>query len=283
MDIDELIARLIRLGEESPRGSATEVLLRYEGDMRIEGASLGRAQLPHGRSRRSPVVIIQASSAHRSPMRGTPGRREHPTGQDLHAGMVRTRLCRAIAKKLDEMEAATGERSRPLDHLLRVIEAEGTGRADAEVGQLRLFDDHAEGDFARALAICEATGAVVIHSGSGAVYYPPNDRITIPLRKRFYDPAAYFNVRFRMTALWAERRIGWEGTRAEGELISVLAAHLLAEAAGIPSVEIGSYRGHHEDWHLQIRSDAGFLDRVLRVAGEVANFILAMGDTGHKR
>ena len=283
MDINELIARLMRLGEESPRGSATEVLLRNEGDMGIEGASLGRAQLPHGRSRKFPVVIIQAGTAWRSPMRGTPGRRQDRTDQDLHAGMVRTRLCRAIAKKLDEMEAATGERSSPLEHLLRVIEVEGTGRVDADAGQLRLFDDHMEGDYARALAICEATGAVVIHSGSGAVYYPPDNKITIPLRKRFRDPAAYFNTRFRMTALWAERRMGWEENRAEGTLISVLAAYLLAEAAGIPVVDIGSYRGHHEDWHQQIRSDAGFLDRMLEQAHEVVNYILAMGDTGNKR
>jgi len=283
MDIDELIARLMRLGEGSPRGSATEVLLRNEGDMGIEGASLGRAQLPYGRSRRSPVVIIQASSAHRSPMRGTPGRREDRTDQDLHAGMIRTRLCRAIRKRLDAPGAATGEWSRPLEHLLSVIEAEGTGLADADGGQLKLFEDHQEVDYARALAICEATGAVVIHSGSQAAYYPPNDRITIPLRKRFYDPAAYFNVRFRMTALWAERRVGWEGTRAEGTLISVLAAHLLAEAADIPVVDIGCYRGHHDEWHQQIRSDAGFLDRVLDVAHKVVNFILAMGDTGEKR
>jgi len=283
MDIDELIARLMRLSEESPRGIATEVLMRNEGDMEIEGASLGRAQLPCGRSRRFPVVIIQAGSAHRSPMRGTPGRREDRTDQDLHAGMVRTRLCRAIAKKLDEMEAATGERSSLLKHLLRVIEAEGTGRANAEVGQLRLFDAHPEGDYARALALCEATGARVIHSGSQAAYYPPDDKITIPNRSRFYDPAAYFNVRYRMTALWAERRVGWQGDRAEGTLISVLAAYLLAEAAGIPVVDIGSYRGRHEDWHQQIRSDAGFLDRVLGVAHEVADFILGMGDIRHKR
>jgi hypothetical protein len=68
MNIDELIARLMSLSEESPRRSATEVLLRNEGFMEIEGASLGRAQLPCGRRLRSPVVIIQARTAHRSPM-----------------------------------------------------------------------------------------------------------------------------------------------------------------------------------------------------------------------
>ena len=69
MNIDELIARLMGLSEESPQRSDTEVLLRNEGFMEIEDASLGRAQLPCGRWLRSPIVIIQAGTAPRSPMR----------------------------------------------------------------------------------------------------------------------------------------------------------------------------------------------------------------------
>ena len=283
MNIYELIAWLMRLSEDSPRGSATEVLMRNEGDMAIEGASLGRAQLPHGRSRRSAVVILQVGTAHRSPMRGMRGRPEDRTDRDLHAGMVRSGRCRAITRWLDELDAASAERSRPLEDLLRVVEADGTGRASANEGQLRLFDDHPEGDFARALAICEGTGALVIHSGSGVVYNPQEDKITIPIGKRFHDPAAYFNARFRMTALWAERRVGWEGTRAEGTLISMLAAYLLAEVAGISVRDIGSYRDRYEEWFHQIRSDAAFLDRMLDQAHKVANFILAKGETRQSR
>ena len=40
MNIDELIARLMELSEVSPRRSATEVLLRNEGYLEIEDASL---------------------------------------------------------------------------------------------------------------------------------------------------------------------------------------------------------------------------------------------------
>jgi len=68
-EMGELIAKLMRLSEESPRRSATEVLLRNEGFMEIEDASLGRAQSPSGRWLTSPVVILQAGTAPRSPMR----------------------------------------------------------------------------------------------------------------------------------------------------------------------------------------------------------------------
>ena len=73
MTIDELIARLMSLSEDSPRRSETEVLLRNEGFMEIEDASLGLAQSPSGRWLNSPVVIIQAGTAPRSPM-DMPGR-----------------------------------------------------------------------------------------------------------------------------------------------------------------------------------------------------------------
>jgi len=76
MNIDELIARLMRLSEESSRRSETEVLLRNEGFMEIEGVSLGRAQLPSGGWLRSPVVIIQAGTAPRSPMNMPEGSQE---------------------------------------------------------------------------------------------------------------------------------------------------------------------------------------------------------------
>ena len=69
MNMDELISRLMELSEESPRRSATEVLLRNEGYMEIENVSLGLSQSPSGRWLRSPIVIIQAGTAPRSPMR----------------------------------------------------------------------------------------------------------------------------------------------------------------------------------------------------------------------
>ena len=118
----------------------------------------------------------------------------------------------------------------------------------------------------------------MVHSGSRAVYYRPDERITLPNRRRFPDPAAYFNTRFHETAHWAEKRVGWDGPRAEGELIAVLASYHLAQAAGIPAVDIGDYREHHEAWLGEIRSDGGFLARVLDQASKVADFILEMGD-----
>lgn len=69
MNIDGLIARLMELSEASPRRSDTEVLLRHEGFMEIEEASLGLAQLPCGQWLRAPVVIIQAGTAPSSPMK----------------------------------------------------------------------------------------------------------------------------------------------------------------------------------------------------------------------
>ena len=118
----------------------------------------------------------------------------------------------------------------------------------------------------------------MIHSGSQAVYYRPDDRITIPLRKRFPGPAAYFTTRFHETAHWAERRVGWTGSNAEGELIAVLASFHLAQAASMPAADIGMYREYHVAWLREIRSDGRFLAGVLDQASKVADFILAMGD-----
>jgi antirestriction protein ArdC len=166
-----------------------------------------------------------------------------------------------------------------------LIETERFGKRwrDTDAGQSWMSHDHSATDFARALAICEATGAVVVHSGSQAVYYRPDDRITIPLRKRFPGPAAYFTTRFHETAHWAEKRVGWTGSYAEGELIAVLASFHLAVAANIPAVDIGEYREYHEAWLREIRSDAGFLTRMLDQASKVACFIVAMGDDERTR
>ena len=103
------------------------------------------------------------------------------------------------------------------------------------------------------------------------------------MRKRFPDPAAYFTTRFHETAHWAEKRVGWTGSSAEGELIAVLASYHLAQAANIPAADIGMYREYHEAWLREIRSDAGFLTRMLDQASKVADFILAMGDDERTR
>jgi hypothetical protein len=45
MTIDELMGELVRLGVASPHGGETVVLLKFEGDVGIQGASLGSPQL----------------------------------------------------------------------------------------------------------------------------------------------------------------------------------------------------------------------------------------------
>ena len=286
MTIDKLIGELVRLSAASPHGGGTVVLLKFEGHVEIEGANLGSAQLPRGRSPKSPVVLILARTARRAPTRRMPGRtyesEEVPddrTAQDIHAEVARSRLCREISRSIDVHDAATGDRSRPLEHLLRLIKSERFGKrwTSADAGQLWLSHDRSEAYFARATEICEKTGAIVIHSGSQAVYYRPDDRITIPSRKRFPGPAACFTTRFHETAHWAEKRVGWEGSRAEGELIAVLASFHLAQAACIPVADIGMYQEYHVDWLREIRSDGGFLARMLDQASKVADFILAIG------
>ena len=106
MTIDELIGELVRLSVASPHGGGTVVLLKFEGDVEIQGASLGRPQLPRGRTVKSPVVLIQARTAHRAPTRRMPGRtyesEEVPddrTDQDVHAEVIRIRLCRVICEE----------------------------------------------------------------------------------------------------------------------------------------------------------------------------------------
>ncbi|MEJ7636433.1 MAG: zincin-like metallopeptidase domain-containing protein [Singulisphaera sp.] len=166
-----------------------------------------------------------------------------------------------------------------------MIEAEKLGLrgTSADAGQLWLSHDRSEAYFARAMEICEKTGAIVIHSGSQAIYYRPDDRITMPNRKRFPDPAAYFTTRFHEMAHWAEKRVGWTGTYAEGELIAVLASFHLAQAAGMPAADIGRYQEYHVEWLREIQSDDRFLARMLDQADKVARFIVAMGNEQTRR
>ena len=134
MTIDDLIGELVRLSVASPHGGGTVVLLKFEGHVEIEGANLGSAQLPRGRTVKSPVVLIQARTAHRpAPKRRLPGRSDRSDGesegsmdQPDHAEMIRILLYRVIAKKI-QLVVATGEPSRPLEHLLRVMDSEKSG------------------------------------------------------------------------------------------------------------------------------------------------------------
>lgn len=287
MTIDELIARLMRLGEESPRRDATEVRLKFEWDVGIEGVSLAMARLPRGRGPMSPVVFIHAVIAQpdlttrRVPVRDD--RSEEGDGdrtvREVNAEATRYRLCRAVARGIDVLEAATGERSRPLEHLLRVVESESLvhRKKDKGAGQLWLFDDHQDADFTLAARICEATGAVVIHSGSRAVYRYKADRITMPRMSRYRNRASYYVTRFRLTAHWAGKRLGWRGPCVEGELVAVLASYLLAEAAGVPVVDTGSYRCYHAAWLRWVRKEPGFLARALHHATRAADLVLGYG------
>ena len=293
MTIDELIARLMRLSEESPRGSATEVLLRFEGDLEVEGVRLGRAQSPQGRVSRSPVVLIQAGTARRAPItRRMPAPTDGPGGepddqvvQNVHADATRHRLVRSIARWIARSGAAAGGRTRPLEQLLLVLDPGRVGlhREDADPGQLRLFDGLPGVDLARARAICDSAGATVVHAGSEAVYLYATDTITMPAPSRYRDPLAYFTTRFHLTAHWAEKRLGWSGPDAEGKLVAVLASYLLADAAGVPVVDIGEYREFCGAWLSDIRTNPGFLDRLLDQSFKVADFILEMGGEDRAR
>ena len=220
MKVDELIGELVRLGAASPHGGETVVLLKFEGDVEIEGANLGRASCrvverqipggPHPGADRPPLRSGEEfAGTSRSVRRGVP---EGSKDQPDHAEMIRIRT---VPRHREEDQAGCRYRRavRALEHLFRLIETErfGLRRRDSDAGQLWLSQDQTQADFARALAICEATGAMVVHSGSQAVYYRTDDRITIPMRKRFPDPAAYFKTRFHETAHWAEKRVGWKG------------------------------------------------------------------------
>ncbi len=179
MTIDELVGELVRLSVASPHGGETVVLLKFKGDVGIQGASLGSPRLTRGRTVKAPVVLLQSQIARCSaPKRRLPGRTDRSDGESEdsmdepdHAEMSRIQLCRVIARKIQQ-DAATGERALPLEHLLRLIETERFGNRwrDTDAGQTWMSHDRSATDFARALAICEATGAVVVHSGSQAVY-----------------------------------------------------------------------------------------------------------------
>lgn len=288
MNIDELIARLMRLSEESPRRSATEVLLRHEGDLGIKGVSLGRARLPPGRSLTSQVVLVQAGADQHVPttrrLAARPDRLEvDPDEQrvhEVHAEATRYRLCRAIAREIEVQEAATGERPCALEHLLRAIESEpiGSRRKGKDAGQLWLFDESREEDLARAEAICDATGAVVIHSGSRAVYQFRRDKITMPSMSRYRSRASYYLTRFYRTAFWAEKRQGWKGPTDDGKLVAAIASYILAEATGIPVVDIGGYRSSHAAWLCEVGKEPGFLARALRYGRKVAFYVLGFSE-----
>jgi len=289
MTIDELISGLMRLAEASPHGCRTVVLLKFEGDVGIEGLSLGQSRLGCGRGVDAPVVLIQAGGA----CRPRPPRRiarrsdrsergtDDPEHQDYEEA-IRLRLCRAFARHLDMTADPTGGSARLLEQLLRVIGTGSVGlrRVNAEVGQLRLFDGPGEPDLARAQAICDATGATVVPSRSVAKYVYATDTIAMPSWSRYRDPLAYYTTRFHLTAHWAEKRLGWAGPDAEGKLVAVLASYRLAEAADISVEDIGEYREFHAAWLREIRTDPGFLQRVLDQAYRVADFILAFGENG---
>lgn len=121
-----------------------------------------------------------------------------------------------------------------------------------------------------------ATGADIRHGGDRAYYSRPGDYIQMPPRESFGEAHEYYGTTFHELAHWSEKRVGWSGSYAMGELIAEIAGCYICSELGVPqSKDMTNHVAYVGAWLREIEGDPTALMRAASQASRACDFILA--------
>jgi antirestriction protein ArdC len=168
-------------------------------------------------------------------------------------------------------------------------------RSDKQLGRWSLFNlDQVDGGFAglRNLALAdpnqadrviEATHANInfVHGTVAQYEYPPDDRVTFPLKEQFVQGAGglagYYNSLFHELMHWTEPRLGWEGDERERELRAEIGADFLTTELRLPRLAYELRLNHHNflgRWMDMFCNDPTAIFDIADAAYQAAEYVL---------
>jgi antirestriction protein ArdC len=177
-------------------------------------------------------------------------------------------------------KTADGEEREEEFRVLRTFVVFHLDQVDGDGPTLKRFRTPVEGrtEFDRyeeAERVIAATGAAIHHGGDRAVYHRLTDAITLPPRDRFKSQADYYTTAFHEVAHWTERRLGWDGPYALGELRAEMASCFLATEVGVPqSDDLTNHQAYVASWLRALEGDPSVVFRIASAASAAADHVL---------
>ncbi|WP_161967269.1 ArdC family protein [Fimbriiglobus ruber] len=124
-----------------------------------------------------------------------------------------------------------------------------------------------------------ATGAD-IRFGDRASYSRPGDYIQMPPREVFREAQEFYATVFHELAHWAEKRVGWSGSYAMGELVAEIAGCYTCSELAVPqSDDMTNHSAYVASWLREIEADPSTLMRAASQASKVTDYILSFSCT----
>ena len=133
-------------------------------------------------------------------------------------------------------------------------------------------------DYQPAEHAIRATGAAIRFGGERAFYSQARDYIQMPPREAFAEVHEYYATAFHELAHWAERRVGWSGSYAMGELVAEIAGCFVCSELAVPQPgDLSNHAAYLAHWLREIEADPTALTRAAAQASQVCDFILGFG------
>lgn len=114
-------------------------------------------------------------------------------------------------------------------------------------------------------------------SGLRAAYYrPPHDYITMPEERQFVSFPAFAETLLHELSHMSEgeKRTGWTGTYAEGELRAEMASCFLMAALGIPGGDLTNHAAYVQSWLQALENDPRHIFKASSAASKAADYLL---------
>lgn len=130
-------------------------------------------------------------------------------------------------------------------------------------------------NYAPAEEFIAGLNADIQHGGDKAFYRPLTDEIRVPKKESFHSIEDYYLTVFHELAHWTEKRCGWTGSYAEGELRAEIAGCFLMSELGVPqSNDLNNHFAYLENWLLALKNDPKFIFRASTAASKAVDYLL---------
>lgn len=182
--------------------------------------------------------------------------------------------CKEITRTRETDEGEKDERHK----LLRSYTVFNLGQVDgAALDHLRYRPDArpAVPDYRPAEDAIRATGADIRYGGDRAYYSRTGDYIQLPTREAFVEAHEFYGTAFHELAHWSEKRLGWTGSYAMGELVAEISGCFTCSELGVPqSDDLTNHTAYLASWLREIEADPSALMRVASQASRVTDYLL---------
>lgn len=130
-------------------------------------------------------------------------------------------------------------------------------------------------DFEPAERAIRATGATIRYGGDKAYYSRTGDYIQMPHREQFEHAHEWYATHFHELGHWVEKRVGWSGSYAMGELLAEMVGCMCCTELAIPqSEDVTNHVAYLGHWLRELQADNTLILKVAAAASRHTDYIL---------